>query len=250
MDTQTPSGDSSWTGWAISSFTNKMATASGEMSSRPAPVSLSGPRPKDVLKPTDTPSLGLGKQATSTVIIDTNPRAALARNLTDTTKLAASFTAPDIAEDEWGSGEWAGVDETDGADEAWNSFNNEVNYKNSSTTSLNSPATPSLQVDSPTDPDLRASIESTKIASTNKLKTSSEPDFASWLKAQQGSKSSKPLPKGIGVAKSGGNVPSKSHRPVTSRSSTGTSTSVKRIVQPPKPSAEQEKNEDDWGEAW
>ncbi|KAL9081708.1 MAG: hypothetical protein Q9159_007106 [Coniocarpon cinnabarinum] len=248
--TPSPSADSTWTGWAISSFTNKLSTASGEMSSKPPPVVVGGPGAKApvTLQPTVTASSNTANTSTSARANPAKPM--LPRNTTEKTKLAASFEAPEIVEDDWGDGEWGGIDESADADadDAWGAMAAETEVKPA--------ASPSVSITSPAD-ESEATFsepEAPKPPATKKQNASAEPDFASWLNAQKSNKNTKTLPKGLTSNKSSSSLGSKtSNRPLTSRTSTSSSLGAKKVVQPPKPAEpkkEQPAADDDWGESW
>ena len=244
MGTPTPAGGDSWTGWAISSFTNKITTASGEMSSKPPPVSLSRPKPRETLQPTSAPRSAPTSRPPSTGAVVAKPE--LARNATETTKLAASFTAPEITEDDWGQDDWGGGDDTFKVeeDDAWGAMAEESTAK--------TPTTPSVQGDISVESELASPIEPVRPAPKKKQSTSEEPDFASWLKAQQGTKTAKPLPKGLASNKSSSSSLAKpGSRPSSSKLSSGGNLGAKKIVQPPKQEEKKpETQDDDWGDSW
>ena len=240
------SADATWTGWAISSFTNKLASASGEMSSKPPPVVVGGATAKApvTLQPTKTGPASSGRP---TSITSDPVKPALNRHATPTTKLAASFTAPEIVEDDWGKDDWGGADESVDAntDGAWGAMAEDV-APTATATSV-APVPMVLEAES-----LSPDVETPKPTPKRKQDTGGEPDFASWLNAQKSTKNAKPLPKGLAAHKSSSSLGSKTgQRPLTSRTSTGSGSGVKKIVQPPKPPEKKdEAGEDEWGDSW
>ncbi|KAJ9402550.1 hypothetical protein DTO282F9_746 [Paecilomyces variotii] len=212
------STDTSWAGWAISSFTNKVTATKGEIQTtngdkaavaepvRPASV----PRPaKSTLEvplvqpqqPT-TPSLG--------------------RSLSD-----QPVTAPreeeeaDDVYDAWGAMD----DDDDGAEQTGDNL-------------LDATATPKDTL-SP------ASTRPTTAA----FDDGGEPDFAGWLAAQSKAKAKKPLPKGLSKSSSTKETPS---RPATtSRTASTNAIKTKPVAAPKKidTKPKDEAEDDDWG-AW
>ena len=250
MGSPTPSADATWTGWAISSFTNKLATASGEMSSKPPPFVVGGSaaRTPVTLQSTASPLSATSSRPSSSASNPTKPT--LGRNSTETTKLAASFVAPEIIEDDWGNDQWGGIDESGDADvnDAWGAMVDD-------TVALPS-ASPAISVTSPSaEPDIASPVpESLKPSPKKKQDASGEPDFATWLNTQKSTTTKKAMPKGLPMNKSSSSIASKTNpRPLTSRTSTSSSPGPKKVVQPPKPNEpkkEETAADDDWGESW
>lgn len=250
LRTSTPTSgtDFSWTGWAISSFTNKATAASGEMSSKPPLVAITGTRPKDTLQSIGSREFETGSQPPSNLSTGAAPKLTFPRTITETTKLAASFTTPGIIKDDWETSEWGAIDEADVSDDAWNSFNDEGNVKRLAKVSLDGST---AQLDSPVKSEAKSSEEATKQEPKKNQDSDNEPDFASWLKAQQSAKSGKPLPKGLGSAKApGGSLP-KNTKPTAAKTSTPRGISPQKAVQTPKPKEHVKKSDDDdWGDTW
>ncbi|KAF2692181.1 ARM repeat-containing protein [Lentithecium fluviatile CBS 122367] len=224
----TPANDSGWAGWAISSFTNKIAAASGQIQTgangaaqeRPASV----PPPVPANKPatnasTSRPGMTLAKSTASIpTILSPDPAAAF----NDDTE--------DFAD------EWGGFGEDDGF--GGTSTSAMTNYK---------PA------DEEEDPWGTPSI--TPSTTTTNFDDKGEPDFAGWLAAQSQTKKpgAKPLPKGL--AKSSTTAAAK--RPIVSGRTVSTPTATRKVVVPPKKEAKKEKpvkskedEEEGWGDAW
>lgn len=161
MGTPQPAENSGWTGWAISSFTNKLSAAAGDMQTAnssgavsPRPTSSSGVESK---KPTTTSTSSLHRQALK------SPPAQLSRTPSATASVVAnSFLHPDDGDD--GGDSWGDMNDDDGFFDA--------------------PA------EQPT--------KKTTTASATPF-GDDEPDFAGWLAAQSQKKNpnSKTLPKGL-----------------------------------------------------
>jgi SCY1-like protein 1 len=219
----TPANDSSWTGWAISSFTNKLASTSGEIqagSANGAADHRSASVPPTASKPpvplASKPGMQLhGTRSSASIPTITSPDP------------VASFD--DEAEDF--NDDWGGFADDDG-------FGN-----------------PGATKDEEEDPWGTPSVS--KTVATTSFDDQGEPDFAGWLAAQSQSKKAikSPLPKGL--TKSG--VPAaKSTRPIVGgRSSTAGST-ARKVVVPAKKEVkkpEAKPKEDDaevegWGDEW
>lgn len=157
---------SSWAGWAISSFTNKLSTAAGEIQ---ANGSVSP-------KPTPSPGPAVSKSGTLATASTlhrqavTSPPPPISRTSSSTGTKAAAMFQDDGNADE-GADAWGDMDD-DG-------FFDSPGDTNHSTKDATTPAT-SLPYDD-----------------------GGEPDFAGWLAAQSQKKSgSKALPKGLTKSKS------------------------------------------------
>ena len=224
----TPQSDTSWAGWAISSFTNKIAAASGEiqpkLNGQATPTSITSPKP---LPPSS--SHNLHRQAL------TNPAS---RTFTPPPSSSAPSAAPasendadDTAfDDAWGDSTWS-----DNGDDEAASGEAFFDALASKAPSAGTPTTASATSPTPYD-------------------DGGEPDFAGWLNAQAQAKSKHPLPKGLGrpagatpagkgaaaakAVKKG--IPA---RPAIKESKTAPG---KVIDTKPKETA----GDDDWGDAW
>ncbi|KAJ5151903.1 hypothetical protein N7492_010198 [Penicillium capsulatum] len=172
--------DKSWAGWAISSFTNKITTADGEIeptaaaSAKPAapearPASV--PRPA---KASPSSQLHLPKE---TLRPAAQP---LGRSLSDR-------PAPAVQEEP--------QDEGDDVFDAWGAMDDDDNDVDPFTAAVASP--------DPSSPDPNAVKPSATPFDDG------EPDFAGWLAAKNQAKAKKPLPKGLSKAASTNTVPSR-----------------------------------------
>ncbi|KAJ5113093.1 hypothetical protein N7456_001627 [Penicillium angulare] len=212
------SNDTSWAGWAISSFTNKIASADGEIeptTATPAtkPVEPDTTRSASVPRPTkSSPSaqLDLPKQTLRPIA---QP---LGRSLSDR-------PAPTVYEP---------PEEEEGDDvfDAWGAMDEDEDDSNGV-----DPFTAAVASPKPTSPD----PPTTKAAATP-YDDGGEPDFAGWLAAKNQAKGKGTLPKGLGKSAS---------------TNTATKAPVKpRVVPAPvkkidtKPKDEDE--DDGWGDAW
>ncbi|CAF3609820.1 hypothetical protein SNK03_003567 [Fusarium graminearum] len=151
-----------WAGWAISSFTNKISAAAGEIhaesdsrTASPAPAVSAISEPK---KPATGTASSLHRQAVK------SPPAPLSRNSSHTASVVADSFLP--------------ADDGDDVGDSWGDMNDDFD-------SFDNPGQSSKQP-----------------AATNASATpfeDGEPDFAGWLAAQSQKKSgnAKPLPKGL-----------------------------------------------------
>ncbi|KAG6040014.1 hypothetical protein E4U41_001676 [Claviceps citrina] len=162
MSTPQPSGSAGWTGWAISSFTNKLSSAAGTMqtangsgTSTPKPSPSPGPEHSRRLQSASASSLH--RQA-----VRSPPPTASGTSSPGASALADAFFQEDGFED---------------AGDAWGEMNEDdevVQPVSNTTTKAQAKAVPFADGD--------------------------EPDFAGWLEAQAQKKrpgSLKPLPKGL-----------------------------------------------------
>ncbi|KAF7585296.1 hypothetical protein BBP40_011304 [Aspergillus hancockii] len=207
------SNDKSWAGWAISSFTNKLAAADGviEPSANGAkPVdaeparSASVPRPT---KPSASAQLGLPK---------VTPRPA-AQPLGHRSMSEQVVPVTNEAE------------EVDDVYEAWGAMDEKEEQK------TDDPFSPA-----PTTVSTAGSAPAPKAAPVP-YDDGGEPDFAGWLAAQ--SKAKKTLPKGLSKTTSAVSPARNVSRNGATKAKTTTTT--KKIVTKPK-----EEELDDWGDAW
>ncbi|KAF2759634.1 ARM repeat-containing protein [Pseudovirgaria hyperparasitica] len=244
----TPQGDSSsWAGWAISSFTNKIAGASGEMhtgtnGSTAAPSSLSQPSSRPSSVPPKSPNVphkpsGLSKASKA------NPFSS-AKSGPLTSSVNADVEAEDFG-DAWG--------DMDDDDSNANAFNHP---DSTSKPSSETDDTAHAFEDPWGTPTVTTGVRTTKTATYD---DGGEPDFAGWLAAQAETKKpvSKPLPKGLAKASASAIRPSVGLKSNSTGNVTAKKTHVsgvtKAVAPAPKknsqPAAEEEE-EEAWGEAW
>lgn len=223
--------DTSWAGWAISSFTNKMAGARGEMT--PA-----GTANGSALS--QTQSLPTSGRTTPTVnVVLERSVASSSRNakLQNDKHSIQHTPEPEDAFEEDTLDAWGTMD-----DDGDNFFD----------------ASPSQHTDAPI-PAPPATFDD-----------GGEPDFAGWLAAQSKAKSQKPLPKGLSKTSGSGSTlsvrpstparsvsagpPSRENnvkKPAVLSARTTVAQATKKEVKKevPKPK-EPDVNDDDWGDAW
>lgn len=153
----TPGG---WAGWAISSFTNKISAAAGEIhaesdsrAASPGPTPSPSSEPK---KPATSTASSLHRQAVK------SPPATLSRNSSHTASVVADSFLP--------------ADDGDDAGDSWGDMNDDFD-------SFDSPG--------------QSSKQSTTTTASAAAFDDGEPDFAGWLAAQSQKKPTKALPKGL-----------------------------------------------------
>lgn len=206
------SNDKSWAGWAISSFTNKMASAEGEIQpttngSKPADTNV---RPASVPRPAKpSPSTQLHPPK------ETRNAPPLGRTMSE----QPAHTTKEMEEEE---------EEADDVFEAWGAMDDDDEEARKSedpfSAAANARSSPALSTASKPSP--------------VPFDDGGEPDFAGWLAAQSMAKAKKPLPKGL-------------NKTSTTATSKPPATKPK-IAAPAKKIDTRPKEEDDdgWGDAW
>ena len=216
----TPANDSTWTGWAISSFTNKLAAASGQMQAGAATNGSSDQRSQSVPPP------AVPTASKPTLAPSSRPGMTLSKSAASTPRIAS----PDPVD--------AFNDEAEDFDGDWGGFGDDDTNT-------------AKKQDEEDDPWGAPNVAAAPAPATN-FDDQGEPDFAGWLAAQNQAKkpTTKALPKGLGKPA----VATK--KPVVAR--TAGAPNVKKVVvaQPPKkevkkvqPQANEEEDEG-WGDAW
>ncbi|KKK21074.1 hypothetical protein ARAM_004312 [Aspergillus rambellii] len=208
------SNDKSWAGWAISSFTNKITAANGEIepsANTTKPVEAEPVRSASVPRPTKPSSPVPSSQAKEKL----RPTAqTLNRSLSEQPSPVHKEEPVDDGFDAWGA-----MDGEEGDD--WQNDDDPFNV-----------ASPSSSAASTSKPK----------AAPAPYDDGGEPDFAGWLAAQ--SKAKKPLPRGL----------NKSHSTTISRTSSPSSTAKPKVVAAPAKKIDtkpKDADEDDgWGDAW
>ncbi|KAF2642418.1 ARM repeat-containing protein [Massarina eburnea CBS 473.64] len=220
------STENSWTGWAISSFTNKLTAASGQMQS--------GVTNGSAQRPSSVPPVPTNSKPTV-------PASAARPGMTLAKSAAAipSIKSPDPAA--------AFNDDTEDISGDWGGFGDDDNGFGDAASSVNTK--------DEEDPWGTPSIAPTT-STTKSFDDDGEPDFAGWLAAQNQAKKpvTKNLPKGL--AKSGpGSSTAGTKKPIVG--GRPTSTAKKVIIPPPKKEVKkeeakstEEEEEEGWGDAW
>ncbi|KKY27358.1 putative protein kinase [Diplodia seriata] len=272
----TPQQDNSWAGWAISSFTNKLTAATGDIQ---ATANGGGGLKPDATAPrsSSTPPTTIStttRPTSSTGTASTLHRQTLNKSHTTTTTSAAATLAlsPEAEAEDFGAA-WGDDD-----DDAFNNSNDQEIEADD----VDDPA--DAWGNNPNDDDDNDPF-STPTTTTTAAKApgvpfddNGEPDFAGWLTAQTKAKAAgkkKPLPKGLAGSGRPGAGPRASSTPTTTTTSAGARKSVvtgqavrkttgaaakaeeerKRKAEEEakrkKKEAEEEEMEDEgWGDAW
>lgn len=213
----TPANDSStWTGWAISSFTKQLASTSGQIGAGTATNGTADARSSSV-PPTAT--------AKPPVPLASKPGVQLHQTKSSTNVPTINSPDPKASFD----------DEAEDFDNDWGGFADENGMSKTQEEDDDPWGTPAVS----------------KPSTTTSFDDKGEPDFAGWLAAQSEAKkvTKNPLPKGLGKANMS---TAKTTRPVvTSRLS-----ATKKVIVAPKKEVKKEEpkskedEEDGWGDAW
>lgn len=208
------SNDKSWAGWAISSFTNKIATANGEIEPT---VGVASPAEPDHTRSASVPRPAKSSPSTQlelpkhTLRPNAQP---LGRSMSDRPPQAV-YEPPE-------------EDEGDDVFDAWGAMDDDEKEVDPFTAAVASP--------SPSSPDPSAN-KSPAVPYDD----GGEPDFAGWLAAKSQAKTKKPLPKGLGKAgASSVTVAKATLKPRV------VAAPAKKIDIKPK----DEDGDDGWGDAW
>ncbi|KAI1430540.1 ARM repeat-containing protein [Xylaria sp. CBS 124048] len=243
---------SSWAGWAISSFTNKLSAVSGQMqtpsteapapSTTPSPAGLEPREPKRSTPTSSASASALHRQAVK------SPSPAPSRHSSTTAPDAYFKDALSTQPDDDGDDAWGDLgDMDDDAADAWG----ELNDNNTTTTTDPWSTTTTATTPAKTSRPAKKSVS----VSSKPFEDNAEPDFAGWLAAQAQKKhpggNSKPLPKGLTKSNNSSTVNNSNKKPLTSRSASAASAAKanagKKIDLKPK---DTDGDEDGWGDGW
>ncbi len=232
MSTPQPSEAASWTGWAISSFTNKISAAAGDMQS----ASNGGP-PNQEIRSNSAPQMDSRKSNLATASASALHRQAVASPPTTSARTSTSSNANDYFQD----APEVGVDDL----EAWSEMEEDP-------------------FDAPSD---KTKSKPAPAVSATPFDDNGEPDFAGWLAAQTQKKpGGKALPKGLARAAAVMSTTSTANgRPVVAKATTtggiGAGVGVKKAgatAAKPKPvvakkidtTPKDTADYDGWGDGW
>jgi SCY1-like protein 1 len=215
----TPANDTSWAGWAISSFTNKLASTSGEMQASSTANGAADQRSSSVPPAATTTSK-------PPVPLSTKPGMPL--HSTRSTASIPTIKSPNPAA--------AFDDEAEDFNNDWGGFADEENKPQEEEDPWGTPAV-------------------SKPASTTSYDDKGEPDFAGWLAAQSNAKKTtkSTLPKGLTKSAT---PAAKAARPMVGNRSSTSGTTTRKAVVPPKKEVKKEEpkaneeEEEGWGDAW
>lgn len=223
----TPANDTSWAGWAISSFTNKLASTTGEIGAGSAANGVVDQRSSSV-----PPSATASKPP---VPLASKPGMAI--HSTKSSTNVPTIRSPDPAA--------TFDDEAEDFNNDWGGFADDDGFG----------TTEPAAKDEEEDPWGTPAVS--KPTTTTSYDDKGEPDFAGWLAAQsQGKKTlMSPLPKGLNKTTA---PTAKSTRPVIGgrASTTGSATTTRKVVLPSRKEVKKEEpkpKEDEvegWGDDW
>lgn len=215
----TPANDSaSWAGWAISSFTNKISTASGEI--------RAGTNGDTTQRPSSVPPSASAKTEKPPIPLHSKP----GMTLNKSSASIPSIISPDPAA--------AFNDDAEDFGDDWGGFAEDSKAKED-------------------DDDPWADAAPATSTSTNAFDDKGEPDFAGWLAAQSASKKTTKnvLPKGL--TKSTATKTTRPILGGRSATTGSTGSTAKKVIAAPKkeaPKVEAKKSNEDeeegWGDAW
>ena len=244
----TPQNDTSWAGWAISSFTNKIASASGDMQPRLTPALLAGTKDghsqaasndaratnhgQQLSQPVVAQKLADQKSGKPSIGLSTTQITPFTRTL-DSNRGIVDFVSANQTQRPVDKDLENMQAEEDEIEEAWGDMGGDSFFDAPSELNASTPA-------------LEATFDD-----------GGEPDFEGWLKAQAGTKSKTPLPKGLSKPSTLSNGRQHIMR-TTTTGSVGSGLGTKRLAstmpasrakpidtKPKEPVAD-----DDWGDAW
>lgn len=208
------SNDKSWAGWAISSFTNKIATANGEIEPT---AGVASPAEPDITRSASVPRPAKSSPSTQLELPKQTLRPtalSLGRSMSD--RPPPTVYEPPVEE------------EGDDVFDAWGTMDDDEKDVDPFTAAVASP--------SPSSPDPSAN-KSPAVPYDD----GGEPDFAGWLAAKSQAKTKKPLLKGLGKASSSNATTTKA----TPKPRVMAAAAKKIDI---KPKVEDE--DDGWGDAW
>jgi SCY1-like protein 1 len=212
MSTPQPSDAASWTGWAISSFTNKISAAAGEIQS-----TSNGTHPNPEARSNSAPQMDTRKINLATASASALHRQAVASPPATSTRTSTSSNANDYFQDATD----IGADDLD----AWGDMEEDSFF------------------DAPSE---KAKPKSTPAASVTPFDDNGEPDFAGWLAAQTQKKpGAKPLPKGLAKPATSASIAAKK-APVAAARPVSKPVVAKKIDTTPKDAGD----DDGWGDGW
>lgn len=224
--------ENSWSGWAVSSFTNKLAAATGEMQAK-----TSSPQPRAQSTDGRSSISSLPGNTSRSAHIKPSPLPDVMRRTVNaiTTDLPSTSTDQLFIDEQ---------DEDEGIDDAWGDMAEESFFDAPS----ESKSEPAIAVATAPTPTPIAAFDD-----------GGEPDFEGWLKAQMQSKTKlkQALPKGL-VKSATLNKPPAPVR-ISSTGSSGLGTGAKKLpITTPKATSSTSIGtkpkdgaaDDDWGDAW
>ncbi|KAK7754777.1 Nuclear aminoacylation-dependent tRNA export pathway component [Diatrype stigma] len=240
------SSSSSWAGWAISSFTNQLSSAAGQMQTTAAGNgSGTTPPPRSTASPSTGAGAGPGTRTPSGMSASASALHRQAVRSPAPQPAAVSRTPSTIAADAFFQGGAAGGEAEEDFGDAWGDMG-DMDDDNGGSNGGGAEffdAPTSAATSSPPPPSSAKAVP---------FDDGAEPDFAGWLAAQAQKKTpggsgggvggGKPLPKGL--AKSNGKTPAK--KTTTTTAGSAKKPVAKKIDLKPK----ETEDDDGWGDGW
>ena len=240
-----------WAGWAISSFTNHLSAAAGEIESASVPT----PAPSGTPMPLAAPTVNNKPSMNRPSMHGTSSASTLHRQAMQSPSASRPMSPASSASNAAGDSFFADAADDnvdDGADDAWGAMDDGFGGDGGDAWDETGENGENPQEKKPSAPASRA------VSGSGGVKPfgddDAEPDFAGWLAAQESKKKSvgggKALPKGL--SKAGGGTLAAAKRPtVVSRASTASKPKAapkpaKKIDLAPKDSGD----DDAWGDGW
>jgi SCY1-like protein 1 len=237
MSTPQPGAGSGWAGWAISSFTNKLATASGEIQPNSSAATATASSDRSSSTPPANPSSSAAESLSAGRTRPTptySPSAPTVPRVSSGLRNATPAMS-DVDQEDFGD-DWGAMNDDDGAADAWGEIADDGAADAWGEIADSAPPAAPLK------------------ASAAAFDDGGEPDFEGWLnaQAQAKTKAKNPLPKGLAKSKP---VSAAASNPSVVRSASSSVTTKAKPVAKPAPSkpvkpAAKEEEEEDWGSAW
>ncbi|EPE08186.1 scy1 protein kinase [Ophiostoma piceae UAMH 11346] len=257
MSTPQPDQGSSaagWAGWAISSFTNHISAAAGEIESASVPT----PAPSGTPTPLAAPAVNKPSMNKPSMH-GTSSASALHRQAVQSPSASRPMSPESAASNAAGDSFFADVADDgidDGADDAWGAMDDGFGGDGGDAWDENDENKSTSQETRSSAPTSRA------VSGSGGVKPfgddDAEPDFAGWLAAQESKKKSvvggKALPKGL--SKTGGTLAAAKRPTVSASSSASRVSTTSKLKAAPKPAKKidlapkDNGNDDGWGDGW
>lgn len=223
----TPQNDTSWAGWAISSFTNKLTSTTGEIEAKIIGNPNLGLTSTSLSRSSSVPPISTSSVGNARLTTTAKPSARLAlerqalktsstpTSIASSTDQLFSDAAQDATNDDDFGDAWGDMGDMNEAETFFDAPDDAASASASTPSLISTPASPQKKQQKPA-----AAYDD------------SEPDFAGWLSAQAQSKSKAPLPKGLSKLSASGT--STFGRTVTT-GAVGSGLGTKKAAAVPKP---------------
>ncbi|KAH8671494.1 armadillo-type protein [Xylariales sp. PMI_506] len=252
MGTPQASEAASWAGWAISSFTNKLSAAAGEIqaassngTNTPSGERSASTPPGSVARPPPPHSSASASALHRQAVKSPRPSTSLSRD--SSTSNAEAYWDDPVADDDAGDawGDMGDMDDDNDVDAWGDDGNGATSTLSSSKTKTPAAAAKQTSATAPKRAVSSSATSSPALSSAAAFDDGSEPDFAGWLAAQAqkktGGAGGKALPKGLAKSGAGGALAKK-----PAAASKPKPVIAKKIDMKPKETAD----DDGWGDGW